>query len=477
MTFPALSVILRTSHSEADRGVQAVLGTLGLSAREIPGTGLVPGTVISRKLQNNIEFAGRSSGLPVRGGTRFKCLHGEEFAGRGPGQFGISCCLPSPQSHPRANRDFMKLTRHSWKGDESVEARIVLLPGDGIGPEVVAEGRRVLDAIAARFGHRFQFESCLMGGCAIDATGSPLPDSTLAACRASAAVLLGAVGGPKWDDPGAKTRPEAGLLKIRKELGLFANLRPIKPSRYLLSASPLRTEILEGTDILFVRELTGGIYFGESGLRPHPSGHEAFNVMLYNTAEIERVVRVSAEAARKRRGKLTMVDKANVLEASRLWRSVTARLMREEFSDLQYDVVLVDAMAMHLLSRPRDFDVVVTENLFGDILTDEGSMLTGSMGLLPSASLGSSGPGLYEPIHGSAPDIAGRGIANPLATILAAAMLLRHSLQLETEAQTVENAVDEVLRQGCRTKDIAAGGPSLGTREMGDRVVQILQQK
>ena len=358
------------------------------------------------------------------------------------------------------------------KGGYAVDAQLVLLPGDGIGPEVVAEGERVLQAVAARFGHRFQFTTCPMGGNAIDSHGTPLPDETLATCKKSAAILLGAVGGPRWDDPAAKTRPEVGLLKIRKELELFANLRPINPSPHLLDASPLKREILAGTDILFVRELTGGIYFGESGRRPHASGEEAYNVMIYNTGEIERVVRVSAQAARSRRGKLTMVDKANVLEASRLWRSVTAKLMAAEFADVKYETVLVDAMAMHLLSRPRDFDVVVTENLFGDILTDEGSMLTGSMGLLPSASLGTSGPGLYEPIHGSAPDIAGKGIANPLATILASAMLLRHSLSLETEASAVEAAVDLVLSKGHRTRDIAAGGPSISTRQMGDLVLE-----
>lgn len=355
-----------------------------------------------------------------------------------------------------------------------MDAQIVLLPGDGIGPEVVSEAERVLRAVAARFGHKFQFTTCPMGGNAIDSHGNPLPDETLAACKKSDAILLGAVGGPKWDDPQAKIRPEQGLLRARKELGLFANLRPINPSPHLLDASPLRREIISGTDILFVRELTGGIYFGESNRRPHPTGEEATNVMIYNTGEIERVVRVAAIAARGRRGKLTMVDKANVLEASRLWRSVTARLMAAEFPDIKYDTVLVDAMAMHMLSRPRDFDVVVTENLFGDILTDEGSMLTGSMGLLPSASLGSSGPGLYEPIHGSAPDIAGKGIANPLATILAAAMLLRHSLKLEEEAVAIEAAVDRVLAAGHRTGDIAAGGPSIGTRDMGDRVLAAL---
>ncbi|MSR58881.1 MAG: 3-isopropylmalate dehydrogenase [Planctomycetaceae bacterium] len=355
-----------------------------------------------------------------------------------------------------------------------MDARLVLLPGDGIGPEVVDQAQRVLQAIASRFGHAFHYECRPMGGNAIDSHGTPLPDETLGACRQSAAVLLGAVGGPKWDDPHAKTRPEAGLLAIRKELGLFANLRPIKPSPWLLSASPLRSEIISGTDILFVRELTGGLYFGASGRRPHASGEEAYSTMTYNTGEVERVVRVAAEAARKRRGRLTMVDKANVLEASRLWRAVSARLMAAEFPEVKYDVVLVDSMAMHLISRPRDFDVVVTENMFGDILTDEGSMLTGSMGLLPSASLGSSGPGLYEPIHGSAPDIAGQGVANPLAAILAASMLLRHSLHLETEAESIETAVDNVLSAGFRTRDIAAGGPSLGTIEMGTRVIEAL---
>lgn len=355
-----------------------------------------------------------------------------------------------------------------------MEARLVLLPGDGIGPEVIAEGERVLNAVARRFGHKFRCERFPMGGNAIDSHGTPLPDETITACRGSAAILLGAVGGPKWDDPNAKTRPEAGLLQIRKELALFANLRPIKPSPWLLDASPLKSEIIDGTDILFVRELTGGLYFGASGRRAHPSGEEAYSTMTYSTGEIERVVRVSALAARKRRGRLTMVDKANVLEASRLWRSTSAKLMAAEFPDVKYDVVLVDSMAMHLISRPRDFDVVVTENMFGDILTDEGSMLTGSMGLLPSASLGSSGPGLYEPIHGSAPDIAGKGVANPLATILALAMLLRHSLNLETEAAATESAVDRVLGAGFRTRDIAAGAPALGTVEMGTKVIEAL---
>ena len=355
-----------------------------------------------------------------------------------------------------------------------MDATIVLLPGDGIGPEIVSQGRRVLDVIAQRFGHSFTMPEHSIGGIAIDLTGDPLPEATLSACRKSTAVLLGAVGGPKWDDPSAKTRPESGLLRIRKELGLFANLRPTKTWDELLDASPLKREIIAGTDILFVRELTGGIYFGESGRRPHPSGEEAWNTMIYSTGEIERVVRVAAEAARKRRGKLTMVDKANVLESSRLWRQVSERLIRAEYPDLEYNVVLVDAMAMHLISKPREFDVVVTENLFGDILTDEASMLPGSLGLLPSASIGSSGPGLFEPIHGSAPDIAGKNVANPLATILAVAMLLRYSMTMNTEADAIEDAVSRVLKSGLRTKDIARSGASVSTTEMGDAVVQTL---
>jgi len=352
-----------------------------------------------------------------------------------------------------------------------VQAHIVLLPGDGIGPEVVAQGERVLLEIGKRFGHTFRFSTHSIGGCAIDQCGNPLPDETLAACKASQAVLLGAVGGPKWDDPNAKTRPEAGLLKIRKELGLFANLRPIFVSPHLVSASPLKTEIVSGTDILFFRELTGGIYFGPSGKETIDGGESAHNTMVYSTYEVERIVRLAGEAARGRRKKVTSVDKANVLEVSRLWRKTFERVMKTEFPDVQFENVLVDAMAMHLISKPRSFDVVVTENLFGDILTDEGSMLPGSMGMLPSASIGSSGPGLYEPIHGSAPDIAGKGIANPLATILAAAMLLRHSLKLENEAVVIEKAVDRVLAKGHRTADLSGGSSSVGTAEMGSLVI------
>ncbi len=356
-----------------------------------------------------------------------------------------------------------------------MQARIVLLPGDGIGPEVVAHGHSVLAAVARKFSHQFEFAEYPIGGCAIDAFGDPLPAATLEACRACDGILLGAVGGPKWDSPTAKTRPEVGLLKIRKELGLYANLRPIRTFDCLLDASPLKRDRIEGTDILFVRELTGGLYFGESGRRQDGDQETAWNTMIYSTHEIERVVRLAANAARKRRKKLTQVDKANVLEVSRLWRQVSERIVKTEFPDLEYDVVLVDAMAMHLISRPSSFDVVVTENMFGDILTDEGSMLPGSLGLLPSASLGDGGPGLYEPIHGSAPDIAGKGIANPLATILAGAMLLRHSLGLENEAAAIENAVEHVLVHGARTKDIARPGEAtLTTQEMGRLVIDRL---
>ena len=356
----------------------------------------------------------------------------------------------------------------------ALNANIVLLPGDGIGPEIVEQARRVLSALADKYGHDFQFSSHRIGGVAIDRDGDPLPQDTLDACRGSDAILLGAVGGPKWDDPSAKTRPEAGLLKIRKELGLFANLRPIKMFDELADASPLRREIIAGTDILFFRELTGGIYFGESGRSGSGDQESAYQSMLYSVAEVTRIVRLAAKAAQGRGNHLTSVDKANVLEPSRLWRQVAARVMAEEFPGVQYDVVLVDAMAMHLINRPADFDVVVTGNMFGDILTDEASMLPGSLGMLPSASLGEDGPGLYEPIHGSAPDLAGKDVANPLATILASAMMLRHSLQLTAEADAVEAAVAAVLADGLRTADIARGGQSIGTAAMGAAVAQRL---
>ncbi len=355
-----------------------------------------------------------------------------------------------------------------------MKANIVLLPGDGIGPEIVEQARLVLIAVSKLFGHEFSFTSHLIGGISIDTSGDPLPPETIEACRSADAILLGAVGGPKWDDPSAKTRPEAGLLKIRKELGLFANLRPIKLYPELVDASPLKREIIEGTDILFFRELTGGIYFGPSGRSGSGPTESAFQSMVYSVAEVERIVRLAAKAAQGRDNRLTSVDKANVLEPSRLWRQVAARVMADEFPNVKYDVVLVDSMAMHLINRPRDFDVVVTGNMFGDILTDEASMLPGSLGMLPSASLGDGGPGLYEPIHGSAPDIAGKGIANPLATILAAAMLLRHSLAMTAEADAIENAVGKCLADGLRTADIACGDTSIGTQAMGAAVVERL---
>lgn len=352
-----------------------------------------------------------------------------------------------------------------------MQAVIAVLAGDGIGPEVVAEGVKVLQAVAARFGHTFTLREALIGGCAIDAAGEPLPAETVALCREADAVLLGAVGGPKWDDPQAKVRPEQGLLGIRKALGLFANLRPVQVHPRLIDASPLRPERLQGVDLIVVRELTGGIYFGEKRRERGPDGEWASDLCIYTEEEVVRVVRVAAQLARRRRGKLTLVDKANVLETSRLWRSITTRLMREEFPDLQFETMLVDACAMHLIRRPADFDVIVTENMFGDILTDEAAMLAGSMGMLPSASLGSGRMGLYEPIHGSAPDIAGQGKANPLATILSVAMLLRHSLDLAAEAACVEAAVATVIERGIVTADIAAPGqPTYGTAAVGDAV-------
>jgi 3-isopropylmalate dehydrogenase len=371
---------------------------------------------------------------------------------------------------------------------------IAVLPGDGIGPEVIAEGERVIRAVGQRWGHCFELRYGLIGGCALDARGTPLPDETVQLCRASDAVLLGAVGGPRWDDPNAKQRPEQGLLGLRKALGVYANLRPVTVHPALVAASPLRPERLEGVDFVFVRELTGGIYFGEKR-RDRVNGDErAVDVCSYTTTEIERVTRIAGDLARTRRRKLTSVDKANVLETSRLWRTTVTRVVREEFPDLELNHVLVDACAMELLRNAQAFDVIVTENMFGDILTDEASMLAGSLGVLPSASLGdteveqSQGDGdggensvgrlrrgLYEPIHGSAPDIAGRGIANPVGTILSVAMMLRHTFGLESEARAVEKAVAEAIDHGCVTADIAPrGGRSHSTEEVGRAIAHAL---
>src|ERR1700733_12234815 len=352
-----------------------------------------------------------------------------------------------------------------------MKALIAVLAGDGIGSEVCAEGVRALAAVAKKFGHSLEFEHALLGGAAIDAAGEAMPAATLALCQRADAVLLGAVGGPKWSAPDAKVRPEQGLLALRKALGLFANLRPVVPHPTVLHASPIKAELLRGVDIMVVRELTGGIYFGEKTR----TATEAVDVCRYTVEEIERVVRLAAGLALARRCKLTSIDKANVLETSRLWRSVVERIMPEEFPGVRFEHMLVDAAAMHLLKRPRDFDVIVTENMFGDILTDEASMLAGSLGLLPSASLGlGARGGLFEPIHGSAPDIAGLGIANPYAAILSAALLLRYSLQLEAEARALEAAVARAVESGALPADLAAAGSGVTTRAAGDAVLAAL---
>ncbi len=352
-----------------------------------------------------------------------------------------------------------------------MEAVIALLPGDGIGPDVIAAAGQVLDTIAGRFDHRFEYREALIGGAAIDAENDPLPAATVECCRAADAVLLGAVGGPKWSDPNAKIRPEQGLLGIRSLLGVYANIRPVKIYAELAGASPLRPEILEGVDMLVIRELTGGIYFG----RKSRDENSASDLCEYTVPEIERIVRVAAKLATERRSKLCSVDKANVLETSRLWRDVTDRLMAAEYPTVELETLLVDAAAMHLLSRPADFDVIVTENMFGDILTDEASMLAGSLGMLPSASLGDSKAGLYEPIHGSAPDIAGMNIANPCATIASAAMMLRHSLGLDDEAAAVESAIADAITAGARTADIAADRETrCSTTEMTSEIIRCL---
>ena len=348
-----------------------------------------------------------------------------------------------------------------------MEALIAVLPGDGIGPEVTHEAVRVLQRIAERSGHQFELTETVFGGAAIDATGEAFPADARALVADANATLLGAIGGPKWG-PDAPVRPEQGLLDLRAAMNVYANIRPVKTHPTLYSASPLRPEYLENVDILVVRELTGGIYFGKK----HRTADTATDECSYSRDEIQRIVRMAADFARGRRGKVTSVDKANVLETSRLWRSVTDELFAGECADLELETLFVDAAAMHLLSRPADFDVMVTENMFGDILTDEASMLCGSMGMLPSASLNGERKGLYEPIHGSAPDIAGQGIANPCGTILSAALMLRYSLGLNDEASSIENAVYSALEAGHRTGDVVRPGDlAIGTREMGDAVL------
>ena len=339
---------------------------------------------------------------------------------------------------------------------------IAVLPGDGIGPEVTEAAVAVSRLAAERTGVDLRFDSGLIGGAALDAVGSPLPGESIALCRRADAVMLGAVGGPKWDDPTAKQRPELGLLGLRKELGVFANIRPVRSSG--VGRSPLRDEVLEGVDLVFVRELTGGLYFGDK----QRDDRRAVDTCVYGVDEVERVVRVAAGIASKRSGRLTSVDKANVLETSRLWREVATRVVREEFPSVELRHALVDSMAMHLMTRPADYDVLVTENMFGDILTDEASVLAGSLGLLPSASLSAETRGLYEPVHGSAPDVAGAGVANPCAAILSAAMMFRHSLDNERAATSIEDAVVDTLRAGILPADL---GGDAGTKDVTDGVL------
>jgi 3-isopropylmalate dehydrogenase len=361
-----------------------------------------------------------------------------------------------------------------------MKATIVLLPGDGIGPEVVDEARRVLDAVGHLFGHRFAFDQRLIGGASIDAHGTALADDALAACRRADAVLLGAVGGPGWDDPGANVRPEQGLLGLRKALGLWANLRPVRPFAELAGCSPLRPERLAGVDVLVVRELTGGLYFGQPRGRDEVEGRRrAIDTLEYTDHEIARVVALAFQLARGRRRRVTSIDKANVLESSRLWRQVAGEVAFR-FPDVKLDHQLVDSAAMRLVTAPIGFDVIVTENMFGDILTDEAAVLAGSLGLCPSASLGDGRCGVYEPIHGSAPDIAGTGAANPVGAILSAAMLLRHSLSLELEARTIENAVAATIAAGYRTADIAPPGDPgdvVSTSRMGSAIREHLDDR
>ncbi|WP_428768402.1 3-isopropylmalate dehydrogenase [Treponema sp. HNW] len=357
--------------------------------------------------------------------------------------------------------------------------KITLIPGDGIGPDIIEQAVSVLDALAQKYNHRFEYTSVLAGGAAIDAQGVPLPQASLDACLASDAVLLGAVGGPKWDNiPGI--RPEQALLGLRSGMKVFANLRPALIFKQLKNACPLKDEITEGgLDILIVRELTGGIYFGERGR----SGNEAWDTEKYSAAEIERIVRLGFKAAEKRQKRLCLVDKANILESSRLWREVAERI-KTDYPSVELSYLYVDNAAMQLVRNPRQFDVIVTSNMFGDILSDEASQITGSIGMLASASLGDgTGPGLYEPIHGSAPDIAGKDLANPLATILSCALMMRYSFNAETEACAIERAVERVLDDGWRTADIAgsdaaslkAAGKLVGTKAMGKRVVEALK--
>lgn len=350
-----------------------------------------------------------------------------------------------------------------------MKATIAVLSGDGIGPEVTSQAIEVMSAVASKYGHGFTFNEAIMGGIAIDKTGNACPPETLKTCEQSDSILLGAVGGPKWSDPTAPVRPEQGLLLVRKHFELFANLRPVKAYPALAQHTPLRPELLEGVDMLFVRELTGGLYFGKR--QEQGDGQVAYDTEEYSVPEVERVTHVAFRAAQKRGKRLTSVDKANVMASGRLWRHTVSQV-HEDYSDVQLDHVLADACAMYLMTRPASFDVLVTTNMFGDVLSDEASVLAGSLGMLPSASLGSGTFGLYEPIHGSAPDIAGQGKANPIGTILSTALMLRYSFGLEEEAKVVENAVETALASGARTADIAPrGGSYISTTEFTQTVL------
>ena len=357
-----------------------------------------------------------------------------------------------------------------------MEKNIALLKGDGIGPEIVDSAVRVLEAIAAKYGHKFNFTSYLIGGCAIDATGAPLPEETVKGCLASDSVLLGAVGGPKWDTLPGNIRPEKALLGIRAAMELFTNLRPAQLYPALAGDCPLRADIVaNGFDMVIVRELTGGIYFGERGMREGKYGEEAYDTECYSRMEIERIAKVAFETATKRNRKLISIDKANVLESSRLWRKIVHE-MAEQYPDVECADMLVDNAAMQLVRNPAQFDVIVTSNMFGDILSDEASQITGSIGMLPSASLGETTRGLYEPIHGSAPDIAGQDKANPIATILSAAMMLRYAFDLNDEANCIEAAIDKVLADGIRTADIVgdSGATPIGCKAMTEEIIKRL---
>lgn len=356
-----------------------------------------------------------------------------------------------------------------------MDYKIAVIPGDGIGPEIVDQGLKVLDKVGQIYGHKFEYHMLLAGGCAIDATGEPLPKETIDVCKKSDAVILGAVGGPKWDDLPGSSRPEKALLGLRGELGLYANLRPAVIYNELRDACPLKFEIIgDSIDIMVVRELTGGIYFGERGRRQGANGQEAFDTEAYSEGEVERIAKIAFDIAKKRGSKVTSVDKANILESSRLWREVVNKVSKD-YPEVSLDHLYVDNAAMQLIRNPRQFDVIVTSNMFGDILSDEASMITGSIGMLPSASLGKDSFGMYEPIHGSAPDISGQDKANPIATVLSIAMMLRYSFNLENEATAVENAVNKVLEDGYRTGDIMSSSKTVvGTKKMGELIVERL---